>query len=60
VDDLPGIQAGGLLGELVIFLDGLIANGKFCCVRRVQLSLAWWPRPLETCAAEPGLVASAA
>ena len=28
-------------------LDGLITNGKFCCVRRVQLSLTWWRRPLD-------------
>jgi hypothetical protein len=46
-DDLPGVQAGALLGELMIFFDGLIANGKFCCVRRVQLSLTWWHRPLR-------------
>ena len=46
-DDLSGVQAGALLGELVIFFDGLIANGKFCCVRRVQLSLTWWHRPLR-------------
>jgi len=46
-DDLPGVQPGGLLGYLVIFLDGLITNGKFCCVRRVQLSLTWWHRPLR-------------
>jgi hypothetical protein len=26
-DDLPGVQAGGLLSELVIFLDGLITKG---------------------------------
>src|SRR2546423_10506917 len=29
------------------YLDGLITNGKFCCVRRVQLSLTWWRRPLR-------------
>ena len=46
-DHLPGVQAGGLLAELVIFFDGLIANGKFCCVRRVRLSLTWWHRPLR-------------
>ena len=46
-DDLPGVQAGALLGELVIFLDGLITNGKFCCVRRLGLSLSWWHRPLR-------------
>ena len=45
--DLAAVQAGGLLVYLVIFLDGLIANGKFCCVRRVQLSLTWWHRPLR-------------
>ena len=33
----------GLMDEL----DGLITNGKFCCVRRVQLSLTWWHRPLR-------------
>jgi hypothetical protein len=46
-DDLPGVQAGALLAELVILFDGLITNGKFCCVRRVQLSLTWWHRPLR-------------
>ena len=45
--DLAAVQGGGLFGQLVIFLDGLIANGKFCCVRRVQLSLTWWHRPLR-------------
>jgi hypothetical protein len=29
-----------------VLLDGLITNGKFCCVRRVRLSLTWWRRPL--------------
>ena len=28
-------------------LDGLITNGKFCCVRRLRLSLTWWRRPLR-------------
>src|SRR5262245_46886484 len=28
-------------------LDGLITNGKFCCVRRMRLSLTWWHRPLR-------------
>src|SRR5262249_56911441 len=27
--------------------DGLITTGKFCWVRRVQLSLTWWHRPLR-------------
>jgi hypothetical protein len=31
----------------LILLDGLITNGKFCCVRRVRLSLTWWHRPLR-------------
>ena len=46
-DHLAGVQSGDLPGELVILFDGLITNGKFCCVRRVQLSLAWWHRPLR-------------
>ncbi len=41
------VQAGLVLGGLEAFLDGLITNGKFCCVRRVQLSLTWWHRPLR-------------
>ena len=45
-DDLPGVEPGGLLAELVILFDGLITNGKFCCVRQVRLSLTWWRRPL--------------
>jgi hypothetical protein len=44
--DLAAVQAADLLVQLVIFLDGLITNGKFCCVRRVRLSLTWWRRPL--------------
>ena len=32
---------------LVALLDGLITNGKFCCVRRLRLSLTWWHRPLR-------------
>jgi hypothetical protein len=31
----------------VVELDGLITNGKFCCVRRLRLSLTWWRRPLR-------------
>ena len=50
------LLADGQLGEAwpapavsgtVEYLDGLIANGKFCCVRRVELSLTWWRRPLD-------------
>ena len=40
-------SAGGLLGKLVILFDGLITNGKFCCVRQLRLSLTWWHRPLR-------------
>ena len=42
--------AGALDGFLQVQVgdfDGLITNGKFCCVRRVQLSLTWWRRPLR-------------
>jgi hypothetical protein len=28
-------------------VDGLITNDKFCCVRRLRLSLSWWHRPLR-------------
>jgi hypothetical protein len=36
-----------LLGVLDRDFDGLITNGKFCCVRRVQLSLTCWRPPLR-------------
>jgi hypothetical protein len=39
--------AEDLLGVFDRDFDGLIANGKFCCVRRVQMSLTWWHRPLR-------------
>ena len=47
-----GAAGGGIFPEskvadVVVSLDGLITNGKFCCVRRVQLSLTWWHRPLR-------------
>ena len=45
--DLAAVQPADLLGLLVVFLDGLITNGKFCCVRWVRLSLTWWHRPLR-------------
>ena len=45
--DLAAVEPADLLRDLVIFLDGLITNGKFCCVRRLQLSLSWWHRPLH-------------
>ena len=45
--DLVLIQAGQALSGLEILFDGLITNGKFCCVRRVRLSLTWWHRPLR-------------
>jgi hypothetical protein len=38
-EDVAGVGEG--------LLDGLITNGKFCCVRRVRLSLTWWRRPLR-------------
>lgn len=41
------IEPGLVLGLLEAFLDGLITNGKFCCVRRLRLSLTWWRRPLR-------------
>ena len=39
----------GIGGASVVMtgLDGLITNGKFCCVRWVRLSLSWWHRPLR-------------
>jgi len=45
--DLVLVQPGLGLGRLEAFLDGLITNGKFCCVRWVRLSLSWWHRPLR-------------
>jgi hypothetical protein len=42
---LPGTE--DLLGILDRYFDGLITNDKFCCVRRLRLSLAWWHRPLR-------------
>jgi hypothetical protein len=38
-EDVAGVREG--------LLDGLITNGKFCCVRRVRLGLTWWRRPLS-------------
>src|SRR5215216_3687119 len=35
------------LGALRAVVDGLITNGKFCCIRRVRLGLTWWHRPLR-------------
>ncbi len=48
-------RAGDRLGRVIYRrvagqiaeVDGLITNGKFCCVRRVRLSLTWWHRPLR-------------
>jgi hypothetical protein len=45
--DLAFVQAGALFGLLVILFDGLITNDKFCCVRRLRLTLTWWRRPLR-------------
>ena len=45
--DLALVQACGALAGLEVLFDGLITNGKFCCVRQVRLSLTWWHRPLR-------------
>jgi hypothetical protein len=39
--DLPGVQAGGLLAELVIFFDGLIAKWQvlLCAAGAAELDL---------------------
>jgi hypothetical protein len=47
LSDLVFAQAGQALSGLEVLLDGLITNGKFCCVQRVRLSLTWWHRPLR-------------
>jgi hypothetical protein len=44
-DELRSAQPG--LQLTVAVFDGLITNGKFCCVRRLRLSLTWWRRPLR-------------
>jgi hypothetical protein len=44
---LEVIQAQPVLELAVVVLDGLITNDKFCCVRRLGLSLTWWRRPLR-------------
>src|SRR5712691_9041994 len=31
----------------LILLDGLITNGRLCCVRQVRLRLTLWHRPLR-------------
>ena len=41
------VQAEAALPELKALFGGLITNGKFCCVRRVRLSLGRWHRPLR-------------
>jgi hypothetical protein len=45
--DLGLVQPEAVLAELEALLDGLITNGKFCCVRRGRLALTWWHRPLR-------------
>src|SRR4029450_10006959 len=45
--DLGLVQPEAALAELEVLLDGLITNGKFCCVRRLRLALTWWHRPLR-------------
>ena len=44
--DLVLVQPSEAFAGLEVFLDGLITNDKFCCVRRLRLSLSWWHRPL--------------
>ena len=39
---VQGVQGEVGAGVAEVVLDGLITNGKFCCVRRVRLSLTWW------------------
>jgi hypothetical protein len=41
------VQADQALAGLEALLDGLITNGKFCCVRHVGMDLTWWHRPLR-------------
>ena len=45
VVDRSGLQVA--FGHSEGVLDGLITNDKFCCVRRLRLSLTWWHRPLR-------------
>src|SRR5262249_9202679 len=40
-------SAGDGFGVTEGDFDGLITNDKFCCVRRLRLSLTWWHRPLR-------------
>jgi len=52
LDGAAGAVAGLAASEdrLTVFYRtsiGLITNGKFCCVRRLPLSLTWWRRPLR-------------
>ena len=44
---LVAVSSPDVTSRMMVRLDGLITNGKFCCVRRVQLSLTWWHRPLQ-------------
>jgi hypothetical protein len=45
--DLIVVQADQALAGLKTLLDGLITNGRFCCTRRLRLSLTWWHRPFR-------------
>jgi hypothetical protein len=47
VADLFGGDYQAAIPAALSVVDGLITNGKFCCVRRVRLSLSWWRRPLR-------------
>jgi hypothetical protein len=41
------VQAERALQLAIVLLDGLITNGKFCCVRHVRMDLTWWHQPLR-------------
>ncbi len=42
-----GLETIAIIPGALAYIDGLITNGKFCCARRVRLSLTWWRRPLR-------------
>src|SRR6266566_3277598 len=47
-DAVAGLAAAQDVADVAEgLLDGLITNDKFCCVRRLRLSLTWWRRPLR-------------
>jgi len=44
---LEVVKAEAVLELAVVVLDGLITNGKFCCIRHVRMDLTWWRQPLR-------------